>query len=54
MLNRVDFSQYNTKYQNDGIHQPIDWSKYEVSFSNLSTTCFINLIQINFLIEVCL
>ncbi|CAH8567154.1 unnamed protein product [Schistosoma margrebowiei] len=29
MLNRVDFSQYNTKYQNDGIHQPIDWSKYE-------------------------
>ncbi|CAH8577875.1 unnamed protein product [Schistosoma rodhaini] len=29
MLNQVDFSQYNTKYQNDGIHQPIDWSKYE-------------------------
>nr|CAH8853792.1 unnamed protein product [Trichobilharzia regenti] len=29
MLNQVDFSQYNQKYQNDGIHDPIDWSKYE-------------------------
>ncbi|TNN06840.1 tRNA pseudouridine synthase A isoform 1 [Schistosoma japonicum] len=29
MLNQVDFSCYNKKYQNDGIHQPLDWSKYE-------------------------
>ncbi|CAH8510596.1 unnamed protein product [Schistosoma turkestanicum] len=29
MLNQVDYSNYNTKYQDDGIHQPIDWSKYD-------------------------
>ncbi|KAK4470852.1 hypothetical protein MN116_005652 [Schistosoma mekongi] len=29
MLNQVDFSWYNKKFQNDGIHQPLDWSKYE-------------------------
>ncbi|VDQ11611.1 unnamed protein product [Trichobilharzia regenti] len=32
MLNQVDFSQYNQKYQNDGIHDPIDWSKYELQY----------------------
>ncbi|CAH8542301.1 unnamed protein product [Heterobilharzia americana] len=29
MLNHVDFTTYNQKYQNDGIHEPIDWSKYD-------------------------
>ncbi|CAL8091224.1 unnamed protein product [Calicophoron daubneyi] len=29
MLNRVDYTVYNKKFGEDGIHQAIDWSKYE-------------------------
>ncbi|KAA3670996.1 tRNA pseudouridine38-40 synthase, partial [Paragonimus westermani] len=31
MLNQVVYSRYNEKFGHDGIHRPIDWTKYEVS-----------------------
>lgn len=32
MLNQVVYTRYNEKFGSDGIHRPIDWSKYEVSW----------------------
>ncbi|VDP77006.1 unnamed protein product [Echinostoma caproni] len=29
MLNQVVYTRYNERYGKDGIHDPIDWSKYE-------------------------
>ncbi|KAF7255663.1 hypothetical protein EG68_07821 [Paragonimus skrjabini miyazakii] len=29
MLNQVVYTRYNEKFGNDGIHMPIDWTKYE-------------------------
>lgn len=43
MLNRVVYTRYNERYGQDGIHVPIDWSKYEVI--ELTDCSFLSLVM---------
>ncbi|KAF5400500.1 tRNA pseudouridine synthase [Paragonimus heterotremus] len=53
MLNQVVYTRYNEKFGHDGIHLPIDWTKYEFSRHDAFVThvpvpgCFILLLYVS-------